>query len=107
MTETCIAMMLSLLATIHGEPADALDYADLAIRVLLRFRQLLRCRNALAVLAPPVRPARTPRSWPPLSAGLRATPMRWDVPEINAAIAHLRDVLGDQTYESLARRAKR
>ena len=25
------------------------------------------------------------------------------VPEINTAIAHLRDVLGDQTYESLAR----
>jgi hypothetical protein len=25
------------------------------------------------------------------------------IPEINAAITHLRDVLGDQTYESLAR----
>jgi hypothetical protein len=28
------------------------------------------------------------------------------VPEINTAISHLRDVLGDQTYESLARQGK-
>ena len=28
------------------------------------------------------------------------------VPEINTAIAHLRDVLGDQTYDSLARKGK-
>ena len=27
-------------------------------------------------------------------------------PEFNAAIAHLRDVLGDQTYESLARKGE-
>ena len=29
------------------------------------------------------------------------------VPEINTAITHLRDVLGDQTYESLARKGQR
>jgi len=28
------------------------------------------------------------------------------MPEINIAIAHLRDVLGDQTYESLARKGE-
>ena len=28
------------------------------------------------------------------------------VPKINTAIAHLRDVLGDQTYESLARKGE-
>ena len=28
------------------------------------------------------------------------------VPEISTAIAHLRDVLGDQTYESLARKGE-
>jgi hypothetical protein len=27
-------------------------------------------------------------------------------PELNTAIAHLRDVLGDQTYESLARKGE-
>jgi hypothetical protein len=29
------------------------------------------------------------------------------VPELNAAIAHLRDVLGDQVYESLAREGEK
>jgi hypothetical protein len=29
------------------------------------------------------------------------------VPELNAAITHLREVLGDQAYESLAPRVKR
>ena len=28
------------------------------------------------------------------------------IPELNTAIAHLRDVLGDQTYESLARKGE-
>jgi hypothetical protein len=28
------------------------------------------------------------------------------IPEITTAIAHLRDVLGDQTYESLARKGE-
>ena len=28
------------------------------------------------------------------------------LPEINTAIAHLRDVLGDQTYDSLARKGE-
>ena len=30
----------------------------------------------------------------------------WGFPELDAAIAHLRDVLGDQTYESLARKGE-
>ena len=29
------------------------------------------------------------------------------VPEINTTITHLRDVLGDQTYESLARKGEK
>jgi len=32
--------------------------------------------------------------------------MRTAFPEINTTIAHLRDVLGDQTYESLARKGE-
>ncbi len=59
------------------------------------------------------------RSSPPVSIGSDAMNQRppspvspfspltaaW-VPEINTAIAHLRDVLGDQTYESLARKGE-
>jgi hypothetical protein len=30
----------------------------------------------------------------------------WGFPELDAAIAHLRDVLGDQTYESFTRKGE-
>jgi hypothetical protein len=40
-------------------------------------------------------------------AGFAFSPMTTEVfPEITTAIAHLRDVLGDQTYESLARKGE-
>ena len=40
-------------------------------------------------------------------SGFAATTwMRASYPQINTAIAHLRDVLGDQTYESLARKGE-
>jgi hypothetical protein len=40
-------------------------------------------------------------------AGFAVSPMAAAlIPEINAAIAHLRDVLGDQTYESLAHKGE-
>ena len=40
-------------------------------------------------------------------AGYAVSPVAtaW-IPELSTAIAHLRDVLGDQTYESLARKGK-
>ena len=40
-------------------------------------------------------------------AGSALSPLTaWGFPELDAAIAHLRDVLGDQTYESLARKGE-
>jgi hypothetical protein len=36
-------------------------------------------------------------------AGSAFSPLTTALPEFSAAIAHLRDVLGDQTYESIAR----
>ena len=37
------------------------------------------------------------------AAGFAFSPLTTAFPEFSSAIAHLRDVLGDQTYESLAR----
>jgi hypothetical protein len=52
----------------------------------------------------------TPASVPPAAiaarASSRASSIAAAVPEITTAIAHLRDVLGDQTYESLARQGE-
>ena len=43
----------------------------------------------------------------PLSPGSRSVPsLRRRSPKITTAITHLRDVLGDQTYESLARKGE-
>ena len=43
----------------------------------------------------------------PPSLGSRSVPSpQVAFPEINTAIAHLREVLGDQTYESLARKGE-
>ena len=39
-------------------------------------------------------------------AGFAASPLTATVAEFSTAIAHLREVLGDQTYESLARKGE-
>ncbi len=39
-------------------------------------------------------------------AGFAFSPLTAALPELSTAIAHLRDVLGDQTYESLARKGE-
>ena len=63
-------------------------------------------RSPLAVLAALLRPARTLRTGGHHRRFRVQSPHRGGVPEINTAIAHLRDVLGDQTYESLARKGE-
>ena len=52
------------------------------------------------------RPPRTPRTGSHHRRFRIQSLDRGAVPEINTAIAHLRDVLGDQTYESLARKGE-
>ena len=54
----------------------------------------------------PFRPARTPRTGGHHRRFRPQSPHRAALPEITTAIAHLRDVLGDQTYESLARKGE-
>ena len=39
-------------------------------------------------------------------AGFALSPLTTVLPEFSAAIAHLREVLGDQAYESLARKGE-
>ena len=46
------------------------------------------------------------RRRPPSPVSHSAPSPQSEFPEINTAITHLRDVLGDQTYESLARKGE-
>ena len=85
---------------------DAFDFLTLAIRHYYDSGSFPLMRSPLAVLAALFdrlghhEPAAT-------ISGFAATPFaRAAVPEINTTITHLRDVLGDQTYESLARKGE-
>ena len=100
--ESQLAVLLSRLEAEHGDPLAALDYITLAIRnfhdsatrvhplppgnACRYFHRLRRLESAATI------------------GGFAFSPLATlSVPEFTTAAAHLRDVLGDQTYESLAR----
>ena len=90
----------------HGDPLAALDHLTLAIRNFHDSGNTTMIRVPLAVLAALF--DRLGRYEPAATiAGFALSPFTAAaVPEISTAIAHLRDVLGDQTYESLARKGE-
>ncbi|WP_372452959.1 ATP-binding protein [Mycolicibacterium xanthum] len=105
-TETHLAATLARLETHSGEPLAALEYSAVAIGNYHDAGNTANMRAALASLAICLdqlgcyEPAAT-------VAGFALDPITaaW-VPKINTAIAHLRDVLGDSTYETLAHRGE-
>jgi predicted ATPase/class 3 adenylate cyclase len=100
---TYLAQVLARLEAEHGDPLAALDYTALAIRNHHDSGNTIQARDALAVLAAlfdhlgRYEAAAT-------TAGFAFNPITaaWHA-ELDTAIAHLRDLVGDQTYESLAR----
>ena len=101
--ETHLAGSLTLLEANSGEPLAALEYFALAIRRYHDAGNTASMRPTLAALAGCLdrlghhEPAAT-------IAGFAFDPVTaaW-MPDIDITIAHLRDVLGDENYESLAR----
>jgi hypothetical protein len=102
-TETLLAAQLSRLEAEHGDPLAALDYVTLAIRNYHDAGNTTLIHGPLAALAAFF--DRLGRHEPAATiAGFALSPLTTTgLPEINTAIAHLRDVLGDPAYESLAR----
>ena len=98
--------MCARLEAEHGDPLAALDYVTLAIRNFHDAGNTTGVRGALAILAAVF--DRLGRYEPAATiAGFAVSPLAaTGLPEFNTAIAHLRDVLGDQTYESLARKGE-
>ena len=101
--ESHLAGTLAQLAAVHGEPTDAFDYLTLAIRHFYDAGSFSHLRVPLAILVTVFdrlghhEPAAT-------MSAFATTPLtRTSVPEINTTISHLREVLGDESYESLAR----
>jgi hypothetical protein len=104
LNETQLAITVGRLEAEHGDIASAFDHLSLAIRnmhdsgytndtplaaLAALFDRLGRHASAATI------------------AGFALNPLTaLATPEINTAIAHLRDVLGNQTYESLARKGE-
>jgi hypothetical protein len=103
--ETLLVGQLSRLEAEHGDPLAALDHVTLAIRNYHDAGNAL-IRGPLAILAAFF--DRLGRYEPAATiAGFAVSPMTAAIePELSTAITHLRDVLGDQTYESLARKGE-
>jgi hypothetical protein len=101
--ETSLAFMLCRLETEHGDRMAALDYLTVAIRNHYESGNTGMMHIPLALLAAFLdRLGRYEAA--ATVAGFALTPLSAaGVPEITTAIAHLRDVLGDPVYESLAR----
>jgi hypothetical protein len=101
-----LAIGLALLEVEHGDTVSAFDHLTLAIHNFHNAGDPTSIRVPLAVLG--VLFDRLGRYEPAATiAGFALSPIAAaGVPEITTAIAHLRDVLGDQTYESLARKGE-
>jgi predicted ATPase len=105
-TETQLVFLLACVEAEHGDIASAFDHFSLAIRNFHDSGNTTTMRSPLAILA--VLFDRLGRYEPAATiAGFAPSPLTVTAfPEINTAIAHLRDVLGDQTYETLARKGE-
>jgi predicted ATPase len=101
-----LAHYLARLEAEHGATVSAFDHLTLAIRNYHNAGDTTTIRVPLAVLAALF--DRLGRYEPAATiAGFALSPIAAaGVPEITTAITHLRAVLGDQTYESLARKGE-
>jgi hypothetical protein len=100
--ESLLAGTLSRVEAEHGDPLAALDHITLVIRNYHDAGNTTLISEPLAVLAAFLN--RRARYEPAATiAGFALSPFTAAAfPEFNTAIAHLRDVLGDPAYESLA-----
>jgi tetratricopeptide (TPR) repeat protein len=104
--ETHLAGVLCQLEFNYGDPHPALDHVTLAIRNYHDSGDTTTIRSPLAVLAAFLDRLGHHEQAATI-AGFALSPMTAAAyPEINTTITHLRDVLGDQTYESLARKGE-
>jgi hypothetical protein len=95
-------MTLGALEANHGDPIAALDCATLAIRNYHDSGNVAVIRAPLANLAVLLDRLGRYESAATI-AGFSFGPMTAvTLPDLGTAIAHLREVLGDETYESLA-----
>jgi len=101
-----VAEILARLEAEHGDTVSAFDHLTLVIRNFHNAGDNTSIRVPLAILAALF--DRLGRYEPAATvAGFAFSPIAaTGIPELSTAIAHLRDVLGEATYESLARKGE-
>jgi hypothetical protein len=101
---TVLGAALARLESECGEPLSALEYVAATIRTVHDSGNTATLGTALAVLATTF--DRLGRYEPAATlAGYGVNPLNTKgLPELTPALAHLREVLGDPTYESLIRK---
>jgi predicted ATPase len=105
--ETQLAFILSGVEAEHGDRMAALDYLTVAIRNHHESGTTGMIHNPLAILAALLdrlaryEPAATIAAYAAVNPLAAAA-----LPELGTVISHLRDVLGEATYESLARKGE-
>jgi hypothetical protein len=101
---SALANNLAFLEAEHGDTVSAFDHLTLAIRNYHNAGDTTTIRGPLAILAALFdRLGRHESAATIAGYGFGPLATVW-IPELSTVIAHLRDVLGDQTYESLARK---
>ncbi len=100
--ESHLSGSLAQLAPTQGEPTDAFDYLTLAIRHFADAGSFSHLPVPLAILATVFNKLGHHEPAATISAFAAAPLTRTGVPEIDTTISHLREVLGDEVYESLA-----
>jgi hypothetical protein len=103
---SALAEFLARFEAEHGDTVSGFDHLTLVIRNFRNAGDPTTIRVPLAVLA--VLFDRLGRYEPAATiAGFALSPLAAStVPQLSRAIAHLREILGGQTYESLARRGE-
>jgi len=106
LTESLIATMLARLETEHGDPLAALDYITSAVANFYDSGNIAYIQFALAILAVffdrlgHLQPAATIAGY---ALNVFTTTASF---QLSTVIDHLRNVLGDETYESLAHKGR-
>ncbi len=105
-TESNIASTLTALAVNHGEPADALNYSIMSIRYFYDSGNVYLVNTTLAALTALLDRLGHFEAAATISGFADTSFTRSAFPEFAAAIPHLRGVLGNDSYESLARKGE-
>jgi hypothetical protein len=101
--ESHLTANLAQLEVEYGDPLSALDHIFLAIRQMHESGNIMTIRSPMTNLA--ILLDRVGRHQPAATvAGFAFSPLTASsFPKINDSIAHLREVLGEKVYQSLAR----